>query len=332
MRAAEAAPTTLSADRTHLCFALGKALEDCGEFAESWRFYERGNALKHADSGYLPQTVEINTRQQIEVCTAQFFAARPGFGIPDPDPIFIVGLARSGSTLIEQILASHPRVEGAQELYDIPRMALELQGNSPDPSAPRYPGILAGLAPEDFRRLGERYLADTRAYRGGKPHFIDRMPNNFRHIGLIHLILPNARIIDVRREPMACCFSNLKQLYASGQEFTYGTELIARYYRTYLDLMRHWDEALPGRVLRVCYEDVVENLEGNVRRILDFCGLPFDGGCLDFHMTERTVSTASSEQVRQPIFRAGLAQWRNYEAMLAPLKNELGEALVRYRE
>jgi len=195
-----------------------------------------------------------------------------------------------------------------------------------------YPGVLAGLALEDFRGLGKRYMTETRAYRKHKPFFIDKMPNNFRHLGLIHLMLPNAKIIDARREPMACCFSNLKQLFAGGQDFAYSIEDIARYYRTYFDLMRHWDEVLPGRVLRVWYEDVVEDLEGNVRRILEFCGLGFEPACVEFHKTERSVRTASSEQVRQPIFRDGLFQWRNYERWLGSLKDRLGDALVRYRE
>jgi tetratricopeptide (TPR) repeat protein len=332
MRDDEAAPATLPVDRYHLCFALGKALEDRGDYAESWQYYERGNALKCAESRYRPEITEVNTRRQIEVCTVPFFAARAGFGVADPDPILIVGLPRSGSTLIEQILASHSQVEGTQELYDIPRIVLELQGDQPDPCNPRYPGVLAELAAGDFRRLGDRYLTDTRAYRGGKPFFIDKMPNNFRHIGLIHLMMPNARIIDVRREPMACCFGNLKQLFASGQEFTYDTENIARYYRSYLDLMSHWDKVLPGQVLRVCYEDVVEDLEASVRRVLAFCGLDFEPACVEFYKTERSVSTASSEQVRRPIYREGLTQWRNYEPWLGPLKDALGDALVRYRE
>jgi hypothetical protein len=201
-----------------------------------------------------------------------------------------------------------------------------------DPEPPGYPAVLPILAQEDFGRLGHRYVNDTHAYRSGKPFFIDKMPNNFRHVGLIHLMLPNARIIDVRREPMACCFSNLKQLFAKGQEFTYSIEDVAPYYRTYLDLMRHWDAVLPGRVLRVWYEDVIEDLVGNVRRILEFCGLEFELACIDFYKTERTVNTASSEQVRQPIFRDGLAQWRNYEPWLAPLKDGLDDALIRYRE
>jgi len=332
MRAEEAAPGASPVDRYHLCFALGKAFEDRKEYAESWQFYERGNALKRAESRYRPDITETNTRKQIEVCTAQFFVACASVGVADPDPIFIVGLPRSGSTLIEQILASHSQVEGTQELADVQRIVLGLQGHQSDLDDPRYPGVLAELAPEDFRRLGERYMTDTRAYRKHKPFFIDKIPNNFRHIGLIHLMMPNARIIDVRREPMACCFSNLKQLFARGQEFTYSIEDIARYYRTYLELMQHWDAVLPGRVLRVWYEDVVEDLEGNVQRILEFCGLEFEPACVEFYRTERSVRTASSEQVRQPIFREGLVQWKNYELWLGPLKDGLGDALSRYRE
>jgi tetratricopeptide (TPR) repeat protein len=340
MRAEEAAPAAHPVDRYHLCFALGKAFEDRNEYAESWQFYERGNALKRTESRYHPDITETNTRRQIEVCTAQFFAERVGVGVPDPDPILVVGLPRSGSTLIEQILASHSQVEGTHELSDIQRIVLGLRGKQSGLGDPRlrtlndnsYPAALAELAPEDFRALGERYMTDTRAYRGQKPFFIDKMPNNFRHIGLIHLMMPNAKIVDARREPMACCFSNLKQLFASGQEFTYSIEDIARYYRTYLELMRHWDAVLPGRILRVCYEDVVEDLEGNVQRILEFCGLEFEPACVEFYKTERSVPTASSEQVRQPIFRDGLFQWRNYEPWLGPLKDSLDDALIRYRE
>jgi tetratricopeptide (TPR) repeat protein len=331
MRAQEASPTTAMEDRWHLCFALGKALEDRGEMAESWRWYERGNALKRAESQYRPEIYETNTRKQIEVCTRDFFARRTGWGDPRPDPIFILGLPRSGSTLLEQILASHSQVEGTQELSDIQRVALEMQGRFPDLDNPRYPSALADLSQEDFLRLGERYLAETQVYRTGKPFFIDKMPNNFRHIGLIHLMLPNAKIIDARREPMACAFGNLKQLFAQGQEFTYSVEDISRYYRTYLDLMAHWDAVLPGRILRVHHEDVVADLEGSVRRMLDHCGLAFEPACVDFHKTERSVRTPSSEQVRQPIFREGLDQWRKYQPWLGPLQDALGDALDRYR-
>jgi tetratricopeptide (TPR) repeat protein len=331
MRAEETAPGTPLIDRYHLCFALGKAYEDRGDYAESWRYYESGNALKRSESRYRPEIIETNTRKQIEICTREFFSARAGSGAQEADPIFIVGLPRSGSTLLEQILASHSRVEGTQELSDIQRIVVDLQGREPDLDDPRYPGALALMKPDDFLRLGDKYLADTRVYRTGKAYFIDKMPNNFRHIGLIHLMLPNARIIDARREPMACCFSNLKQLFANGQEFTYSIPDIARYYRTYLELMRHWDEVLPGRLLRVEHEDVVDDLEGNVRRILDFCGLEFEPACVEFYKTERSIRTASSEQVRQPIYREGLDQWKHYEPWLGSLKDALGDALAGYR-
>jgi tetratricopeptide (TPR) repeat protein len=331
MRAEEASPSIPPLDRHHLCFALGKALEDRGETADSWTYYARGNALKRAESRYRPEILETNTAEQIRVCTSAFFHERRGWGAPDPDPIFIVGLPRSGSTLLEQILSSHSQVDGTQELPDIQAMVLELQGRDPDFDHPRYPAALGDLSAQDAARLGEKYLADTKVYRAGRPRFIDKMPNNFRHIGLIHLILPKAKIIDARREPMSCCFSNLKQLFAQGQEFVYSIEDIARYYRTYLDLMAHWDEALPGRVLRVHHEDVVADLEGSVRRLLDYCDLSFEPGCIDFHKTKRSVRTPSSEQVRQPIFRDGLDQWKTYEPWLAPLKTALGDALERYR-
>jgi tetratricopeptide (TPR) repeat protein len=324
MRAAEGAAATPLVDRYHLCFALGKALEDRAEYAESFRYYERGNALKKGEIRFRIEPIERNARLQAAVCTREFFASRQGVGSPDRSPIFIVGLPRAGSTLLEQILASHSNVEGTMELADIPRLVQQLQGRESNESQPRYPGILAELGAEQFERFGEKYLADTRIYRAGKPVFIDKMPNNFRHIGLIHLILPNAKIIDARREPMACCFSNFKQLFASGQEFTYGIEDIARYYRSYVELMRHWDTVLPGKILRVQHEEVVEDLEGNVRRLLEFCGLDFEPACLEFYKTERSVRTASSEQVRRPIFKEGLDQWRNFEPWLGPLKAALG--------
>jgi tetratricopeptide (TPR) repeat protein len=324
MRAEEAAAATALVDRYHLCFALGKAFEDRGDFAESYRYYERGNALKKSESRYRPEPVERNTRLQKAICTEEFFAARRDVGCESPDPIFIIGLPRSGSTLLEQILASHSKVEGTMELADIPRMVLELQGREPDNENPRYPRVLAELNAEDLRKLGSQYLHDTRIFRTGKAYFIDKMPNNFRHLGLIHLILPNAKIIDARRNAMACCFSNFKQLFAAGQEFTYSLEDIGRYYRTYLELMAHWDSVLPGTVLRVEHEDVVDDLEGNVRRILDFCGLEFEPQCVEFYKTERSIRTASSEQVRRPIFKEGIDQWRNFEPWLGPLKEVLG--------
>ncbi|MGH8300425.1 MAG: sulfotransferase, partial [Steroidobacteraceae bacterium] len=332
MRAAEAVSATSPVDRYHLCFALGKALEDQGEYQPSFEYYSRGNALKSASSGYRAEAVEAGARLAEAVCTRALFERHAGSGSPAPDPIFIVGLPRAGSTLIEQILASHSSVEGTQELADVPRIVAGLQGREVAGERPGYPDVLSRMTADDFRLLGEQYLRDTRVYRAARrPYFIDKMPNNFRHLGLIHLMLPNARIIDVRREPMACCFGNFKQLFAQGQAFTYGLEDIARYYRTYLELMRHWENVLPGRVLRVHYEDVVDDLEGSVRRILEYCGLEPQPACLAFHRTARSVRTASSEQVRQPIYREGLEQWRHYERWLGPLREALGDAVHSYR-
>ncbi|MBV9725297.1 MAG: sulfotransferase, partial [Gammaproteobacteria bacterium] len=324
MQAAEGAASAAVVDRYHLCFALGKAHEDRAQYAESWGCYERGNALVRAASRYRPEPVELNTANQQRICTREFFRARAGYGVASNEPILIIGLPRSGSTLIEQILASHSQVEGTQELADIPRFVLELQGREPDLENPRYPAILADLPGEAFVQLATRYLEDTRIYRSGRPRFIDKMPNNFRHLGLVHLMFPNAKVIDARREPMACCFGIYKQLFARGQEFAYSIPDIARYYRTYLELMEHWDRVLPGRVLRVHHEDLVEDLEGGVRRILEHCELAFEPACVEFHRTQRSIRTASSEQVRQPIFREGLDQWRQFEPWLAPLRAVLG--------
>jgi tetratricopeptide (TPR) repeat protein len=333
MRSAEAAPGTSLVDRYHLCFALGKALEDQQDYADSWVYYERGNALKHAEVRYPQRLAESHVRLSKQVCTRQFFETRRGWGVADSDPIFILGLTRSGSTLIEQILASHSEVEGTQELADIQRIVRALRGRDMDLENPRYPKVLAELGPQDFRSFGEGFMADTRIYRRTRrPYFIDKLPDNFRDIGLIRLMLPNAKIIDARREPMACCFGNLKQLFSGGQEFSYSIADMAHYYRSYLELMRHWNEALPGHILTVHHEDMVEDLEGNVRRILDFCGLRFEPACLEFHKTERNVRTASSEQVRRPISREGVDQWRSYEPWLGPLKDGLGTALTTYRD
>jgi tetratricopeptide (TPR) repeat protein len=325
MRAEEARAGTAPVDRLHLCFALGKALEDRGEYRESFDYYDRGNALKKHESRFSIEQLERTSQAQKSLCTSEFFAARAGSGCDRADPIFIVGLPRAGSTLLEQILASHSQVEGTMELADIPRLVHLLNGREQSGQRGRYPGILPQLDAADLRKFGEKYLADTQIYRHGKPFFIDKMPNNFRHLGLIHLILPKARIIDARREPMACCFSNFKQLFASGQEFTYGLEDIARYYRAYIDLMAHWDRVLPGKVLRVQHEELVEDLESHVRCMLEFLGLPFERACLDFYRTERSVRTASSEQVRMPIFKEGTDQWRNFEPWLGPMRAALGD-------
>lgn len=314
---------TSPVERYHLCFALGKALEDRRAYEESFQYYARGNALKRAELVYQPEVAERNMRLQASVCTAGLFEARRGSGCPRPDPIFIVGLPRAGSTLLEQILASHSKVDGTLELPEIPRLVQQFRTRTKD-APPRYPAILEELTAAELRRLGEIYLEETGVYRHGAPFFVDKMPGNFHDIGFIHLILPNAKIIDARRETMACCFGNFKQLFASGQKFTYDLGEMGRYYRNYVELMDHWDRVLPGKILRVRHEDVVLDFEAAVRRMLEFCGLPFESGCLEFYKTERRARTLSSDQVRRPIYREGLEHWRHYEPWLGPLKAALG--------
>ena len=317
-------------DQAHIAFALGKALEDRGEYDESFHYYRRGNAIRSVNHRHNAKINVFNTARQIQTLDADFFEARRGVGCPAPDPIFIVGLPRSGSTLLEQILASHSQVEGTAELTDIITISRKLAGKSRKNPAGKYPEVLAELPPERFRELGESYLDTTRIQRGDSPFFIDKMPNNFQHIGLIHLILPNAKIIDARRHPMACCFSGYKQLFARGQAFTYSLDDIGRYYRDYVILMEHWDRVLPGRVHRVQYEEMVADTEKQIRALLDYCGLPFEDACLRFYETKRAIRTPSAEQVRQPIYTQGLEQWRHYEQHLGPLKEALGPVLERY--
>lgn len=312
-------------DRIHMCFAAGKALEDRGDYELSFEYYQRGNDLKRAQTRYDAADTQRRIQAQIDTCTPELFERLRGVGCPRPDPIFIVGLPRAGSTLLEQILASHSMVDGTMELHNVLALAQRLRRGGA--GKPAYPAILGELERDYFRRFGEQYLEHTQAYRAGAPFFIDKMPNNFLHIGLIRLMLPEAKIIDARREPMACCFSNYKQLFGEGQEFSYGLHEVGTYYAGYVRLMEHWDRVLPGFVLRVRHEDVVDDLETQVRRILDFCGLPFEDGCLQFHRTERGVRTPSSEQVRRPIYRSGLDAWRRYEAQLEPLKDALGSVL-----
>jgi tetratricopeptide (TPR) repeat protein len=329
MRERESAPETQLADRYHLCFALGKALEDSGQYEDSFLYYERGNRLKREEVGYDWRRITKEIDRQIEHTTPALFADKAGFGHPARDPIFILGLPRAGSTLLEQILASHSQVEGTMELPNILALAHKLGGRRRIDEEPEYPANLAELTVEECANFGEAFIKDTMIHRKeGTPFFIDKMPNNFRHIGLIHMILPNARIIDARRGAMGCCFSGFKQLFAEGQEFTYGLEEIGHYYSDYVRLMDHWDQMLPGKILRVRYEEVVADLETQVRRLLDFCGLPFEEACLNFHQTERAVRTASSEQVRQPIFKSGVDQWENFFPYLNPLRDVLGPELV----
>jgi len=317
-----------STDRIFLCFALGKALEDRGDFADSFARYAEGNRLKRSTSHYDADALSREFAAQQEHCSASLFSSLSGAGAPANDPIFIVGMPRAGSTLLEQILSSHSQVDGTQELPNVLAMSQQLRRRRVGDDVPGYPAVLNALEADELRALGEQFLADTQIHRRGAPRFIDKMPNNFRHIGLIHLMLPNARIIDARREPMACCFSNFKQLFAEGQEFSYDLADTGRYYRDYVALMAHWDAVLPGKVLRVQHEDVLNDLEGQVRRMLDFLGLPFEEGCLRYYETERAVRTPSSEQVRRPIYRDAQQQWHNYAGWLEPLQDALGESLV----
>ncbi len=318
-------------DQSHLAFALGKALEDRGDYDESFKFYRRGNAIRRIEHKHNQKINVLEAVRQVRTLGKAFFEQRKGWGCQAADPIFIVGLPRAGSTLLEQILASHSLVEGTSELQDIIRISRKLGDKSRQHPAGKYPECLAEMTAEQFRELGESYLETTRIQRSDTPFFIDKMPNNFRHIGLIHLILPNAKIIDARRHPMGGCFSGYKQLFANGQTFTYGLEDIGKYYRDYVRLMDHWDAVLPGRVYRVQYEEMVADTENQIHALLEYCGLEFEEQCLRFYETERAVRTPSSEQVRKPIYKEGLEQWRNFEAHLDPLKEALGpEIRQRY--
>ncbi len=320
----EASPDTSTNDRIHLCFALGKAHEDRRDYGTGFVFYERGNELKKQQLGYTPDMVTAEVDAQISACTADVVESKSGFGYPASDPIFIVGLPRAGSTLLEQILASHSQIDGTLELPNILHFVAELNGRRMVNEAAKYPGILAELDEKTIQQFGRTYIEDTRIHRSGAPYFTDKMPNNFRHIGFIKMILPNAKIIDARRSPMACCFSGFKQLFAEGQAYTYGLEEIGRYYRDYVRLMDHWDQVFPGEILRVQYEDVIDDLEAQVERMLAYCGLPMEPACLEYYRTPRLVLTPSSEQVRQPIYRQSVEQWRNFEEYLEPLKSALG--------
>lgn len=322
-------PELPAIDRLHLHYALGKALEDRGDHAGSFDHYARGAALRRADAHYDANDTTALVNRSRALFTPAFFSARAGAGSRSPAPIFIVGLPRSGSTLVEQILASHSAVEGTMELPDIGLMAKRLGFGE---QAGAYPTSLAALDPPALTALGEAFLETTAVHRKlDRPFFTDKMPNNFQHIGLIQLILPQAKIVDVRRHPLGSGFSAFKQHFAQGQPFSYDLADLGRYYRDYVELMAHFDTVVPGRVCRVIYEDLVEDTEREVRRLLDHCGLPFEPACLKFHENGRAVRTVSSEQVRRPIFREGLEQWRAYEPWLGPLKTALGPVLEGWR-
>lgn len=311
-------------DRVYVAFALGKACEDAEDYGASFEHYARGNQLKKNQSRYDADKMTAELAAQQQVCDADFFQQQAGCGHPAPDPVFIVGLPRAGSTLLEQILSSHSQIDGTLELPNILSYAQQLRRRKgASGSAPGYPEVLAEFPPGELAEFGEKFIADTRIHRQGAAFFIDKMPNNFRHIGLIKLILPNAKVIDARREPMACCFSSFKQLFAEGQEFSYSLQDLGQYYRDYVTLMQHWDNVLPGFVLRVQHEDLLADLEGQVTRMLEFIGIPFEESCLRYYETERAVRTPSSEQVRQPLYKDAMSQWQHYEEWLEPLRKAL---------
>ena len=322
MHAALAGGEVATEDHFHLDFALGKALEDRGQAEASFAHYAAGNEVRRTEQPYDADATEALVDRSVALCTAQFFAARAGQGCDASDPVFVLGMPRAGSTLVEQILASHSMVEGTSELPDIPMLARR-DGD--------YPAGLAALSPGELREFGEEYLRRTRVQRKTeRPLFIDKLPNNWAHVPFIHLILPNATIIDARRHPLGCCWSNFKQHFARGQAFSYDLTDMGRYYRDYVRLMAHVDAVLPGRVHRVSYERMVEDTEAEVRGLLAACGLEFEPACLAFHETTRAVRTASSEQVRQPINRDGTEAWKPFEPFLDPLKAALGPVLTAY--
>jgi hypothetical protein len=311
-------------------FALGKAYEDRGEFERAWEYYREGNSKQRAEVAYDPVQTEVLNDRVIAAFSADFLASRADVGLGDRAPIFILGLPRSGSTLLEQILASHSQVEGTSELSYITRVANSLNRNGAD--SINYPEAVRELGPANFRALGEDYLAHARVHRrAGAPRFIDKMPNNFPHVGFLSLILPNARIIDARRHPLDACLSCYRQLFAKGQNFTYDLTEIGEYYLQYQRMMDHWEHVLPGRVLTVQYEEVVADFESQVRRLLEFCGLPWDGACLRFWESDRPVRTPSAEQVRRPIYDHSVGHFRHYEHRLGELIDVIAPIRGRYR-
>ena len=318
-------------DRIHMHFAAGRALEERQRYEEAFGHYKAGNRLRLERKPYNYEELAEHVKRSKALFTPGLFAEREGYGSDAEGPIFVLGLPRSGSTLVEQILASHSTVEGTMELPYIGAIARTLNDWQSDRGSSQYPDSLEDLDSSVLRELGDGYLDKTRPHRKlNRQYFVDKMPNNYAHIGLIHLLLPNARIIDVRRHPMACGLSLYKEHFAEAQNFTYSLENIGKYYRSYVELMSHWDQVLPGRVHRVIYESLVEDTEHEIRRLLDYCALPFEDACLRFHANKRAVNTASAEQVRQPINRKGLEQWRHFEPWLEPLKAEIGPLADTY--
>ncbi len=334
MKAILAGPALAKEDQVHLHFALGKALEDSGAYGEAFEHYAAGARINRSGSAYEAADTTAFARRSQALFTGDFFNQRAAGGCEDLAPIFIVGLPRSGSTLLEQVLATHSAVEGTMELPEMWTMVALLQRGESGRSDPlNYPAVVAQLTAPERTALGEAYLARTQVHRRlGRAFFIDKMPQNFRHIGLIRLVLPHATIIDARRHPMAACFSAFKQHFARGQAFTYDLADLGHYYRDYVELMRHFDTVLPGRIIRAIHEDLVTDTEGEVRRLLKLCGLPFEPACLRFFENARAVRTASSEQVRRPIYRDGMDHWRHFEPWLGPLRDALGPALETWRD
>jgi tetratricopeptide (TPR) repeat protein len=320
-------------DQAQLHFALGRAYEHTQAYAKAFEHYDHGNRRRRKTLPYDIASFENKTHRVIEFFDAAYFdappvAGRQAPGFPSRAPIFVVGLPRSGSTLIEQILASHSSVEGTFELPNILTIVREF--DHADAQHDAYPEQLRSVRPEELTALGKRYLDETAALRTGRPHFIDKMPNNFSHVGLIHAMLPGAIIIDARRHPMDTCFSTFKQYFAEGQSFSYSLEDLGRYYRCYLQLMDHWDRVLPGKVLHVQYEELIADPEAQIRRLLQHCSLPFEPACLQFHETKRPIRTASAEQVRQPLYTSGVGYWRHFATQLEPLRQALGPSLQRF--
>ena len=319
-------------DRTYFHFALAQACEAIKDFDEAFTQLDSGNHIRKQQTKYSIDRMNQEIQAQIDVCDKEFFDQMGSGGINTNEPIFILGLPRAGSTLIEQILASHSMIDGTLELPNILTMAQDLRGEDIYGTLGKYPGSMKNLSCDERKEMGNRFITDTKMHRDNAPMFTDKMPNNFRHIALIHLIMPNAKIIDARRYPLDCCFSMFKQLFAQGQEFTYGLKEAGSYYSSYVKLMNHWDNVLPGKILTVNNEDVIDDLEGQVRRLLNFLEIPFEQNCISFHETDRSVRTASSEQVRQPINKKGQGRWKPYAEHLKPLMNSLDKNLLHQED
>ena len=319
-------------NRTYFHFALAQACEAIEDFGEAFTQLDSGNHIRKQQTKYSIDRMNQEIQAQIDVCDKEFFDQMGSGGINTNEPIFILGLPRAGSTLIEQILASHSMIDGTLELPNILTMAQDLRGEDIYGTLGKYPGSMKNLSCDERKEMGNRFITDTKMHRDNAPMFTDKMPNNFRHIALIHLIMPNAKIIDARRYPLDCCFSMFKQLFAQGQEFTYGLKEAGSYYSSYVKLMNHWDNVLPGKILTVNNEDVIDDLEGQVRRLLNFLEIPFEQNCISFHETDRSVRTASSEQVRQPINKKGQGRWKPYAEHLKPLINSLDKNLLHQED